>query len=189
MAEEEFEVKGAHEEALEHELEHRPSSFNQRIALFSAVLATVGAIVSFLGGHTQNEALYYKDEAVLLKAQASDQWSYFQAEKIKAQIDQLAARPASGTLSAKAGSAGHGRSDKISRIQHLAERLDQESEAANQEAENALAPHVKLSIAMTLLQIAIALASIAALTGRNWLLWLAALFALGGGLFGGIAWF
>ena len=79
---EEFEVKGAHEEEVEHRAEHR-EPLSQRIALFSAVLATIGAVVSLLGGHTENDALYQKNEAVLLKARASDSWEHFQAEEIK----------------------------------------------------------------------------------------------------------
>lgn len=42
MPEEEFEVRGAHEEALEHAAEHG-IGLGQEIALFSAVLATLGA--------------------------------------------------------------------------------------------------------------------------------------------------
>jgi hypothetical protein len=48
-------VHGAHDHAVEHEA-HR-SGLGQQVAIFSAILATVGAIVSFLGGHTQNNAL------------------------------------------------------------------------------------------------------------------------------------
>ena len=70
MPEEGFEIRGAHEEEIEERAHHR-EPLSQKIALFSAVLATLGAIVSFLGGHTQNDALYYKNEAVLMKARAS----------------------------------------------------------------------------------------------------------------------
>ena len=50
--------------ALEHRA-HQGPGLSQQIAIFTAVLATIGAVVSFLGGHTQNEALLYKNEAVL----------------------------------------------------------------------------------------------------------------------------
>src|ERR1700756_3711807 len=88
--EEDFEVRGAHEEALEHAAEKR-IPLGQEVALFSAILATLGAIISFLGGHTQNDALYYKDEAVLMKARASDSWAYYQAEGIKQHIAEQSA--------------------------------------------------------------------------------------------------
>ena len=88
--EEEYEIKSAHEAAIEHGAEHHVA-LAQKIALFSAVVATIGAVFSFLAGHTQNEALYHKDEAVLLKAQASDQWAYFQAESGKQHVATVAA--------------------------------------------------------------------------------------------------
>jgi hypothetical protein len=70
-------VHGAHDHAVEHEA-HK-GGLGQQVAIFSAVLATAGAVVSFLGGHTQNEALIYKNDAVLQKTQASNQWNYYQA--------------------------------------------------------------------------------------------------------------
>src|SRR5665213_677037 len=60
--EEDFEIKGAHEAEVEDAAEHHVP-LAQKIALFSAVVATIGAVFSFLAGHTQNEALYHKDEA------------------------------------------------------------------------------------------------------------------------------
>src|SRR5213078_240620 len=58
---------------------------------FSAVLATVGAVVSFLGGHTQNEALLFKNEAVLKKTEASNMWNYYQAKSMKQNLAEFAA--------------------------------------------------------------------------------------------------
>ena len=90
MSEEQFEVRGAHEDAVEHAIEHR-LPLSQTVALFSAVLATLGAVVSFLGGHMQNEALYFKNEAVLMKARASDSWNFYQAESTKKHLAELEA--------------------------------------------------------------------------------------------------
>src|SRR5215212_4677080 len=80
-------VHGAHEHAVEHEA-HK-GGLGQQVAIFSAVLATVGAVVSFLGGHTQNDALLYKNEAVLKRAEASDQWNYYQAKSQKQNLAEL----------------------------------------------------------------------------------------------------
>jgi hypothetical protein len=121
-------VHGAHDHAVEHEA-HK-GGLGQQIAIFAAVLATVGAIVSFFGGDTQNDALLFKNEAVLERAEASDPW--YAGEKLH--------------------------------------------------------PHSYLSISMTLLQIAIALASITVLTQKRWLLGAAAVSALGGALLGIAAW-
>lgn len=174
MAEEGFEIRGAHEDALDHAVEElRPLA--QRIALFSAVLATLGAVVSFLGGHTQNEALYYKNEAVLLKARASDDWAYYQAEDIKAHLIEVASRTGSSAQD-RADVARY--RDRARDLRREAERLDRQSEDANAESVHALQPHTKLAMAMTAIQVAIALGSIAALTERRWLLWGGAIFAV-----------
>jgi hypothetical protein len=185
--EEEFEIPSAHEHAVEHGVEkHFPLA--QEIALFSAVLATLGAIVSFLGGHTQNDALYYKDEAVLMKARASDSWAYYQAEVLKQHLAQQSAAmmPASSALY-QADVTKYGAHAKTLRAQ--AEAFDRASEAADRESQHSLSPHTKLAISMTFLQIAIALASITALTRKRWLLVGAVGSALIGIVLGAIAWF
>ncbi|WP_298687677.1 DUF4337 domain-containing protein [uncultured Sphingomonas sp.] len=185
--EDEFEIPSAHEHAVEHAAEkHVP--LGQEVALFSAVLATLGAVVSFLGGHTQNEALYYKNEAVLMKARASDAWAYYQAEQIKQHLETTAA-DATPAMASKdkadaARYAAHAR-----QLRQQAESFDARSDAADVESQHALSPHTRLAISMTFLQIAIALASITALTRRRWLLWAAGGFALVGVALGAIAWF
>src|SRR6185436_2162007 len=83
-------VHGPHDHAVEHAAQHG-GDLGQKIAIFTAILATVGAIVSFLGGHTQNEALYHKNEAVLFKAQASNMWNYYQAKSMKQNLAEFAA--------------------------------------------------------------------------------------------------
>jgi hypothetical protein len=50
-------VHGPHDHAVEHEA--HTGGLGQQVAIFTAVLATVGAIVSFFGGDTQNKALLY----------------------------------------------------------------------------------------------------------------------------------
>ena len=186
MPEEEYEIRGAHEEALE-EGAHHGEPLSQKIALFSAVLATLGAIVSFLGGHTQNDALYYKNEAVLMKARASDSWAYYQAEDIKRHLAETVATiaPGAGT---SAGDAAKYR-ERAAALKADAEAYDHRSEEADAESRHALSPHTRLAIAMTFIQIAIALASISALTRRRWLFWGAGGSAAIGGVLAVIAWF
>src|SRR5580765_3171643 len=82
-------VHGPHDHAVEHE--GHKAGLGQQIAIFTAILATVGAIVSFFGGDTQNKALLYKNEAVLERAEASDQWNFYQAKSMKQNLSELAA--------------------------------------------------------------------------------------------------
>lgn len=187
--EDEFEVRGHHEHELEHAAEHHVP-LAQKVAIFSAILATFGAVVSFLAGHTQNEALYYKNEAVLLKAKASDQWSFFQAESGKQHLAVLASELVPPARRPVFEAEIQKYADRKSAIQDEAKRLDAGSERANAESEHALAPHIKLAASMTFVQIAIALASIAALTRRTWLLWgagIAAALGLGFAIAGWLA--
>jgi hypothetical protein len=143
--------------------------------------------VSFLGCHTQNESIYYKNEAVLMKARASDAWSYYQAASTKLHLTELAV-----LMVPQRASELQGQIAKYSRqrqeLETRARQYDQKSEEADRESRHALAPHNKLAIAMTLLQIAIALGSITALTRRRWLMWGAGLCGLAGTATAVMAW-
>ena len=65
-------------------------------------------------------------------------------------------------------------------IKLKAEALEAESEKANEKSEHAMHPHHKLAQAMTLIQIAISLASITVLTRKKWLFVVAGIAAAGG---------
>ena len=187
-----FEVHGLHEH-LSEERAASGEALDQRIALFTAILATLAAVSSFLGGHTQNEALLHKNEAVLIKAQASDAWGYYQAEDLKRHIAEMEVDLAPPGFDATQ-MATH-RADiarykaRGARLKREAETLDRQSAASNAESDEALRPHTKLALAVTAIQVAIALASITALTGRRWLLWVAGAAALAGAVLAGLAWF
>jgi hypothetical protein len=179
MSEHGFHVHGAHEHAVEHEAQHGPG-LAQYVAIFTAVLSTLGAIVSYQGGATQNEAMLFKNEAVLKKAQASDQWAFYQAKSSKGHLMELAAdlAPPDKKATYKAMVDKYTEEKKAIKIQ--AEALDKASELANQRSEEAMHPHHRLAQSMTLVQIAISLASITALTRVRWLFALAAVAAAGG---------
>lgn len=56
-----FHVHGPHDHALEaHGDNHHNSSNSNRLAVMTAILATVGALFSYMGGSTQNAAAMYK---------------------------------------------------------------------------------------------------------------------------------
>ena len=187
MSEHGIHVHGAHDHAVEHAA-HTPG-LGQQVAIFTAVLATVGAIVSFFGGDTQNKALLFKNEAVLERAEASDQWNFYQAKSMKQNLAELAAAintdPAKVEFY-KAEAARYAKEKQA--IQLVAKQHEDKSKAFNESSEHALHPHHYLAISMTLLQIAIALASITVLTRKRWLLYGAGLSAFIGAILGIIAW-
>jgi hypothetical protein len=180
-------VHGPHDHAVEHEA-HK-GGLGQQVAIFTAVLATVGAIVSFFGGDTQNKALLYKNEAVLERAEASDQWNFYQAKSMKQNIAEIAAALATD---AKTVEFYKGEAKRYAAEKKDIEKDARKHEAAyknwNEKSEQALHPHHFLALSMTLLQIAIALASITVLTQKRWLLYGAALSAFGGAVLGIFAW-
>jgi hypothetical protein len=173
---------------VEHEA-HK-GGLGQQVAIFSAILATAGAIVSFLGGHTQNEALIYKNDAVLMKTQAANQWSYYQAKSTKQNLAEFAAAL---TTDPRAVERFQGEIKRYAgekaEIKQEAEKYEALSVAADEKSKHALHPHEKLAMSITLLQIAIALASITVLTQKRWLLWGAGVAAFAGAGLGIVAWF
>ena len=178
MSEEEFEVEGAHEHAVEHA--SHGGGMAQRIAIFTALLSTLGAMVSYQGGATQNQAMLYKNEAVLKKALATDQWGFYQAKSSKGHLMELAADivPKDKVEHYREQIAKYDKEKQ--EIKKKAEALDAESQAADEMSEKFMHPHHKLAQAMTLIQIAISLASITVLTKKRWLFVGAVIAATGG---------
>jgi hypothetical protein len=180
-------VHGAHDHAVEHEA-HK-GGLGQQIAIFTAILATVGAIVSFFGGDTQNKALLFKNDAVLERAEASDAWNFYQAKSMKQNMAEIAAATASDPkVAAFYRSEAQRYAGEKKDVEKEAKKHEAAYRAWDEKSERALHPHHYLSISMTLLQIAIALASITVLTQKRWLLGAAAVSALGGALLGIAAW-
>lgn len=73
--EEEYEVPSPHVHAIEEESENEGNRLARKIALMAAVLATVGALISYQSGNAQTEAMFLKNESILKQAEASDQWA------------------------------------------------------------------------------------------------------------------
>lgn len=184
-----FHVHGPHDHAVEHEAAHgnehgaAKGGFNlpQMVAIFTAILATIGAIVSYQGGHTQNEALLHKNDAVLQKTEAANQWSYYQAKGTKQNLAELSMSLATDPdKRAKYEAEVLRYKGEKEEIKKVAEGFEKKSVAADEASKHALSPHNKLAQAMTLIQIAISLASICVLTRKRWMLGLAGVAAAGG---------
>jgi hypothetical protein len=169
---EDYEVPSPHEHHLEHAAEGQGDSLAQRIALMTAIIATIAALISYQSGSAQNEAMFLKNESILKQAEASDQWAFFQAKSVKAQLAADFAVVATGADDKARFLAVHEREDRErSEIQTEARKLQAESRELGEKSEARLRPHERLSVGLTFLQIAIALAAITVLTRRTWLLW------------------
>jgi len=77
-------------ETIEDELEREGKGLLRRIALATALLAAFAALASLQAGANANEALLKKTEAARLQGEISDKWAYYQAERIKAAIQEAA---------------------------------------------------------------------------------------------------
>jgi len=96
-----FHVHGPHDHEMEHVAQHGGDNFTSRLAVLTAVLSTVGAIFGYLGGHAQNAALLYKNEASIVKTAASNQWNYYQAKSNKQNLAELSVVLTSGDAQQK----------------------------------------------------------------------------------------
>lgn len=170
-------------EAIQEELEHDGGTFLKRIALTTAILAACAAIASLRAGATVNEALVLKTESTRLQAEASDQWTFYQAKGIKAAVQDASAT--SWLAIGKEPPAKYAEEQKRYKDQQVEiskKALEKEHarDEKSKEADHLLHEHHGFANAVALFQVSIALGAVAALT-RNKLVWFG---SMGAGLIG-----
>ncbi|MDD5250982.1 MAG: DUF4337 domain-containing protein [Rhodocyclaceae bacterium] len=170
MSEHGFHVHGPHDHAVEHAAHGGDDGFASKVAVLTAVLSTVGALFSYEGGHTQNGALLYKNEAAIQKTAASNQWNYYQAKSNKQNLAELSVSLTTGAEREKYVQAIERYKQEKADIKAAAEKLEDAAKEADHESEAEMHIHGRWALATTLLQISIALSAIALLTRKNWLL-------------------
>lgn len=170
--EDEYEVPSPHEREVDDIVEKERDGLAQKIALMTAVLATVAAFISYQSGSAQNEAMFLKNQSILKQAEASDQWAFYQAKSVKVHLDDAVAALASDPSVKARFVADRTKEDgEKAAIQVAARKLQEESLRLGVASEAKLHPHERLALALTFIQIAIAMAAITVLTRRRWLLW------------------
>ncbi len=172
----EVETERLHE-AIHEELEHEGGRFLKQIALTTALFAALAAIAALRAGATVNEALVLKTEATRLQAEASDQWTYYQAKGIKAAVQE--ASRTSWLAIAKEPPADYASNQQRygqeqAEIQKKARELEGERDRKSAEADHLLHQHHGFANAVALFQVSIALGAVAALT-RSRPVWLGSL--------------
>jgi hypothetical protein len=160
-------------ETIHEEMEREGGRLLKAIALTTALLAALAAIAALRAGATVNEALVLKTEATRLQAEASDQWTYYQAKGIKAGI-QEASRAAWVAIGkeppARFEEATKRYAEEQTEIQKEARAKERERDVKSTEADHLLRRHHGFANAVAIFQVAIALGAVAALT-RNRLIW------------------
>jgi len=166
-----FHVHGPHDHEMEHAAQHGADGMAGQLAVITAVLATVGALCSYMGGATQAEAALAKNNAAIRKTEASDQWNFYQAKNARQAISELALElvPAERRPDWQKNIEKY-KADKEP-IMAKARQLEQEAKEFDEKSDGLMHRHHRWAEATTLLQVAIALAAIALLTRRRWLEW------------------
>jgi hypothetical protein len=183
MSEHGFHVHGPHDHELEHATQHAAAHGDaggmiNQIAMFTALIATVGAIFSYMGGATQANAGLFKNNAAIKKTEASNQWNYYQAKSSKQNLYEV-------TLILLPEEKKDQYKKEIDRykmekaeIKLAAEKLENEATDWDKKSEEQMHQHHRWAQATTALQVSIALAAIALLTKKKWLEW--GMFGVGG---------
>jgi Na+/glutamate symporter len=174
-----FHVHGPHDHELEHATQHASQGgmINQ-IAMFTAVVATVGAIFAYMGGATQANAGLYKNNAAIKKTEAANQWNYYQSKSTKQSLAEvsrdLSPPDRQGIYQAKVE-----RYEKEKKeIEVDARKLEDQATEWDKRSDEQMHQHHRWAQATTALQVSIALAAIALLTKKKWLEW--GMFGMGG---------
>ncbi len=170
-----FHVHGPHDHALEHATHggggHGDSqgSMTNQIAMFTAIIATVGAIFGYMGGATQANAGLFKNNAAIRKTEASNQWNFYQAKSTKQALAELALElaPADKRDGFKAKVERYDK--EKGEIKLAAEKLEAEATDWDHRSDEQMHQHHRWAQATTALQVAIALAAIALLSRKKWL--------------------
>lgn len=162
-----FHVHGPHDHEVEHAA-HGGDGFSSKIAVTTAILATVGAVFGYQAGDTQNNAALYKNNAAIKKTEASNQWNYYQAKSNKQNLAELAMSLPGVDAPKYKAEVDRYRKEKAD-IKADAEKLEAVSLDWDKKSDAQMHQHHRWAQAMTAEQIAISLAAITLLTRKKWL--------------------
>ena len=182
MSDHGFHVHGPHDHEIEHAVEHGAKDpFSGQIAVATAIIATVGALFSYMGGATQANAGLYKNNAAIKKTEASNQWNYYQAKSSKQNMAELAVALVPDERQERWRKEAERYNGEKADIKTAADKLEAEAKAWDQRSDEQMHQHHRWAQATTVLQVSIALAAMALLTRRQWREWgMYALAAVGG---------
>ena len=167
-----FHVHGPHDHEVEHAAQHGDKDrFAGSIAVMTAILATVGALFSYMGGATQANAGLYKNEAAIKKTEASNQWNYYQAKSGKQNLSELAIALVVDEKKPQYQQEVERYKKEKAEIKLEADKLEAQAKSWNEQSDAQMHLHHRWAQATTALQVSIALAAMALLTRRKWLEW------------------
>jgi hypothetical protein len=188
MSEGGFHVHGPHDHELEHAAKHEPAGIAGKLAVLTAIIATVGAMFSYMGGATQADAGLFKNDAAIKKTEASNQWNYYQAKSSKQNLAELALELAPESRREFYQQEIKRYQGEKAEIKQAAEKLEAEAKEWDRRSGEQMHQHHRWAQATTALQIAIAMAAIALLTRKKGIELLVYVMSLIGIVLGTLAW-
>jgi len=145
------------------------------LSLSTAVIAVLAAIAALASGSFANDAMLEKNDAVLHQSKADDAWAYYQAKGVEAVLCTTQAEQAESAprpeLAARWRSEAEREKSERAEIRRKAEEEEKHVEDMDRKSEHSLHVHHQFATSVTVFQVAIALAAIAALTRRKGMWW------------------
>ena len=158
-----------HHEHAEHAAHARETGdpLISRVTFTIAVLAVVAAISASLETTESDAAIAAKNDAVLAQDKATDQWGFANSKSLRRKVFDIAADSGGPRAAGYAKSSTHEAADEA-KAQADAKALENDRDAALARADVHEARHGRLTVASTLLHMAIAIATLAIILGRRW---------------------
>jgi len=175
-----FHVHGPHDHKIEHVIHNasgHDAKMTNQIALFTAVIATVGALFSYMGGATQANASLFKNNAAIAKTEAANQWNYFQAKSTKQSLAEISRDLSPADRRATYQARIDRYESEKNEIKASAEKIEEKAAQWDRRSDDQLHMHHRWTQATTVLQVSIALAAIALITRKKQMEWV--MFAAG----------
>jgi hypothetical protein len=144
------------QEEIAHHAHHATEGWILGVALTAALLAVLAAITALMAEHHANEAM-------LEQIRSSDQWNFYQAKSIKANLFATKI----DLLRAMGKTVDQQDQDRLERYRKEQETVKDEAQAEQHASEAHLRRHTILSGSVTLFQIGIAVGAISVLTKRK----------------------
>ena len=166
-------IEAAPTEAFEHveHAEHAAHSGDEFLVLVSitiAVLAVFAASVGSLESIETAGTINAKSEAVLQQDKATDTWAFYQAQSIKNKMFEIAAAAGGQHADEYADRARHYAEEEKTRLAE-AKEFEEKAKEKVHESEHHEHRHHILTIAVTLLHVSIAIATISIIRrGTRW---------------------
>ena len=154
-----------HREHAEHAA-HESDPFISRVSITVAILAVLAAVTGSLETVEEGKAITASSEAALVQDKATDAWDEYQADSLKKHIYDIAA-DAGGPRGAKYAAVSKQQAGKEDQVRARAQKDEAERDELMAQSRASEQRHHRLTIGATLLEIAIAICTVAIITRKR----------------------